>query len=164
MKAAIIAPTIIYFAAAAAVTSAAVVSATNNVRRRTRDLETTEVSMSATFVATWLTKLSGTANRDTPTVVIKCGLPGGSINLVETSSSDVTCSKKTAPAPNDHMEELECTSGDSVFSTLDVTARGRGVSVTFTCTGPSEDDLRASAHIQPQSFTVDVAGKYSGKY
>mmetsp|Transcript_5047 Transcript_5047/g.10688 ORF Transcript_5047/g.10688 Transcript_5047/m.10688 type:complete len:470 (-) Transcript_5047:1982-3391(-) len=117
-------------------------------------------TMSATFVAKWLTKLTRTANRDAPTVTAKCG-DGGTIDLVGTGSggddSDVTCEKMASE------QELRCTSGDSVFSTQDMLNHlENGVSVTFSCTGPSDEALLARAEIDEQSFTVDVGGKFSG--
>ena len=111
---------------------------------------------SQTFAVFWLTKLTNVIDRTTPALIARCGSEG-TIELVATSHSDVTCTKSSA-------EMLECTTGDSVFSSSDLLksslSKGNGVNATFTCSGPSETAILAQLEIAEQNFEVNVDGIY----
>jgi Carbohydrate binding module (family 6) len=110
-------------------------------------------AMSATFVVTWLSKLKGVVNRDRPTVTASCP-DDGLIELVQTSSDDVNCTKISP-------QVLECTSGESVFSDTDLLDLEDGVNVTFSCSGSSEAALMPSFDIAEQTFQANVVGIYT---
>ena len=113
-------------------------------------------TFSQTFAVYWLFKLWNVVERTTPTMIATCGV-GGSIDLIATSHSDVTCTKT-------FIDTLECTSGDSVFEAgTDLfkdenLQNGKGVNATFTCSGSTEAALMAQLELSEQQFQVNVIG------
>ncbi|KAL3911330.1 MAG: hypothetical protein SGILL_007320, partial [Bacillariaceae sp.] len=120
-----------------------------------RDLQDADPKMSAKFTVTWLSKLSNVVNQDAPIVTAYCP-DDGEIALVETSDEDVICEKVS-------FSELECTSGNSAFATLDLLDLEDGVNATFSCTGSSEAALLPFFELAEQTFDVNVVGQFDSE-
>ena len=129
----------------------------NPTNSPTEPLEPSTFPTSDSFLMQWASLRTFehfVPNLRPPTVFATCG-DGGTIELVETSDSDILC---TTPS----LSTLRCTSGDSVYVNEELLTPGEsGVNVTFTCTGSLAQSLMATVEIAEESFSVQAQGSES---